>query len=273
MSFSDIAVECGVDEDSMRRILRHAITNHLFTEPTEGHVAHTSISKALAQVPMLHEWVTVSCEEIWPPTTRLTDALVKWPASMEPDETAYNLASRSQGSFFQSLTSSPERIETFSKAMALFKIMPGFDPSVITRAQLWQSVADGTVVDVGGADGAVAYDLVQTFASMKIVVQDLPHVIESACSAKMPSDLLRRITFQAHDFFTEQTVVGADVYLFRMIFHDWSDKFCIRILQQLIPALKPGARLLVNDFCIPETGSSSLYQERIARYYIPMSCG
>lgn len=269
ISFADVAAKCEVDEESMCRILRHAITNHLFSEPREGYIAHTAISKALVEVPMLHEWVTVACDEMCPPTSKLVDALIKWPGSTEPNETAFNLATGSQESFFQDLSHSPERAENFSKAMALFKLMPGFEPGLITEAALWQSVT-GTVVDVGGADGAVAQELAEKFPSMKIIIQDLPNVIENALELKT-ADLSPQITFQAHDFFTEQPIHGADVYLFRMIFHDWSDKLCTRILQQLIPALKPGAKLLINDFCIPEHGTTSLYQERLARYLSPIS--
>lgn len=34
------------------------------------------------------------------------------------------------------------------------------------------------------------------------------------------------------DFFTEQTIT-ADVYYFKSIFHNWADKYCIKILQNL----------------------------------------
>lgn len=53
-------------------------------------------------------------------------------------------------------------------------------------------------------------------------------------------------------FLTPQPVHGADVYLLRWVMHDWSDKYCVKILQALVPALKKGARVLVNDICISE---------------------
>ncbi|TVY21688.1 O-methyltransferase aurJ [Lachnellula arida] len=263
ISFTEVAAKCKMDEESMRRILQHAITNNIFAQPKIDFISHTSVSRSLAHIPMLSDWVTVSCEEMWAPTTKVVDALVKWPASAEPTETAFNLASGVEKSFFQELGSSPERIERFSRAMGLFKVMPGFETSLVTEATLWHS-GTRTVVDVGGADGAVAYELARKFPSMRIIVQDLPNVVENAKSMRN-TDLLSQVTFQSHDFFCEQPVHGSDVYIFRMIFHDWSDKFCIRILQQLVPALKPGATLLINDFCIPNPGTTSKYQERLAR--------
>lgn len=49
-----------------------------------------------------------------------------------------------------------------------------------------------------------------------------------------------------HDFFTPQPV-AADAYFFRMIFHDWSNKNCVRILRALVPVLRKGAKVLIND--------------------------
>lgn len=70
-----------------------------------------------------------------------------------------------------------------------------------------------------------------------------------------------RVKFMPYDFFTEQPVKHADVYLFRWIFHDWSDLYCLRILRNLIPALKNGALVLVSDNVLPEPGTLGLWQE------------
>lgn len=61
----------------------------------------------------------------------------------------------------------------------------------------------------------------------------------------------------AHDFFTEQPVKGADVFLLRCILHDWSDKYAIKILRALVPALKPDVRIIVNEAVVPEPAAFS----------------
>ncbi|XXH02516.1 hypothetical protein Hte_008892 [Hypoxylon texense] len=48
-----------------------------------------------------------------------------------------------------------------------------------------------------------------------------------------------------------ETPVHADVYFFRSIFHNWADKYCIQILQNLVPALKPGARVVIHERILP----------------------
>jgi SAM-dependent methyltransferase len=99
---------------------------------------------------------------------------------------------------------------------------------------------NGVVVDVGSGIGFVSVAIAQLHQNLKFVFQGLPSTI-AAAAEQMPADLKERITFQGHDFLTPNPVKGADVYFFRFIFHNWSDPYCIRILQALIPALKPGA--------------------------------
>ncbi|KAJ3552567.1 hypothetical protein NPX13_g11081 [Xylaria arbuscula] len=61
-----------------------------------------------------------------------------------------------------------------------------------------------------------------------------------------------------HDFFIEQSIREADVYLYRACLHNWSDKYAVRILRALIPALKVGARVLLNDVVVPGPEEMSL---------------
>ena len=68
----------------------------------------------------------------------------------------------------------------------------------------------------------------------------------------------------AHDFFNDQPVI-ADVYLFRNIFHTWADSQVVKILKATIPALRPGARIVVNDYLVPEPKTMSSLKEKSVR--------
>ena len=107
------------------------------------------------------------------------------------------------------------------------------------------------MVDVRGGQGGVAQVLAGATRDMKIMVQDLPGTAEKG-REMLPTALNGRVEFVGHDFFAEQTAHSADVYFFRWILHNWSDKYCLRILRALIPALKKGARVLVYEFVLPE---------------------
>ena len=120
------------------------------------------------------------------------------------------------------------------------------------------------MVDIGGSDGLVCIELARKLPKLKLIVQDLPEVIAEGAK-NIPGDLFDRMTFMSYDFFQVQPVKDADIYFLRWILHDWSDKYCLQILRNLIPALKPGARILINEMCIPWPGEVSCYQARSMR--------
>lgn len=149
--------------------------------------------------------------------------------------------------------------------MSWFSAMPGFEPTHILVNYPWEAIGNGTVVDVGGSYGTISIALVKQFPLLHCIVQDRSEVVAEG-RAKCPPELIDRLTFMEHDFFTTQPVKGADVYYLRWILHDWSDKYSICILRSLIPALKPGARIVVNEHILPEPGTVSSYSEKLIRY-------
>lgn len=85
ISYAELAGQIQVAEDVVRRIVRYAITKHIFQEVDGGErVAHSATSKMLAESPMMMEWIGMVCEEMWPAATQAVPALIKWPRSQEP---------------------------------------------------------------------------------------------------------------------------------------------------------------------------------------------
>ena len=146
--------------------------------------------------------------------------------------------------------------------MQAFGEGPDISPSFLIKSFPWKELGTGTVVDLGGSNRSVSAAIAEAFPELNLIVQDKPEII----SATKRDEPLHesRISFIAHDFFTEQPV-SADLYLFRYIFHNWPDEYAIKILRQLVPVLKPGARVLVNDHLLPEPNTASLSTEREAR--------
>lgn len=81
---------------------------------------------------------------------------------------------------------------------------------------------------------------------MEIVVQDLGEV-KPEFERNVPSELTDRVKFIEHSFFDPQPTT-ADIYLLKMILHDWPDAECIKILRNLVPVLKPGAKILLIEY-------------------------
>ena len=141
---------------------------------------------------------------------------------------------------------------------------PGLEHHHILNGYDWASLREGTVVDVGGSHGSLSIAIAQKFPLLRCIVQDRPEVVRMGQDS-LPSDIQGRVDFMAHDFFREQPIKDADVYVLRWILHDWSDKYAALILKQLIPALKPGAKILVLEQVMPGPGELSKYQENLYR--------
>ena len=153
----------------------------------------------------------------------------------------------------------PQRAADFASAMEFMaSIVPA--SSAITAFD-WANLGQGRVVDVGGGKGPVSIALARAFPNLSIVVQDLEETVSDG-RRRLPEDVQDRITFMAHDFFTPQPIKDADVYFFRAVFHNWPDQYCVRILQNLIPALKKGARVLIQDPLMPERDAVSPWTYR-----------
>lgn len=69
------------------------------------------------------------------------------------------------------------------------------------------------------------------------------------------------------DFFKPQTE-SADIFFLRWIFHNWSNKYSVNIIRNLIPVMKPGTKIVVNDFMLPEPNTLPPPLEKAIRYVI-----
>ncbi|KAG5945725.1 hypothetical protein E4U53_006683 [Claviceps sorghi] len=47
--------------------------------------------------------------------------------------------------------------------------------------------------------------------------------------------------------------------------HNYSTPYAVNLLKNLVPALKPGARIVINDHCLREPGSENPWDEKIMR--------
>ena len=166
---------------------------------------------------------------------------------------------------FRALANMPDRAAVFAGAMTWHAMLPGFSAKYLVDTFPWGTGNQGlTIVDVGGGLGHVSRALAEHDPTVKCIVQDSPNVTVQG-KQDLPAELQRRISFQAHDFFELQPVEGADVYLLRLVLHDWSDKYSLMIIRALIPALRPGAKVVVNDRVIPGSGEAPYLAEREAR--------
>lgn len=255
-TFAELAARSGLNEMHVRKLLRFAMTQHIFHEPRPGVVAHTAASRLLVEDKGLASFLRLNTDDLWHSAYHTVNAMAKYPGSEEPNETGFALANQTNKDMYRFFKENPERSERFAAAMRFFTERPGLEPKHVVDNKLWEDIsAGGTVVDVGGSHGIICIELARKFPKLRFVVQDLDeHVVRDA-ERQRPAELADRVQYMQHNIFTEQPVRGADVYFLRAIFHNWSDTYGAKILQSLVPALKPGAKVVINDEVMPEPGS------------------
>ncbi|TGJ84797.1 hypothetical protein E0Z10_g3946 [Xylaria hypoxylon] len=259
ISFTELAKATDLHVNDLKRIMRYAMSFHrLFVEPQEGFVAHSAGSKKLATDEIVRAGLGQSFNEFYGSFARTADALDSFKDG-EPTHTGFALAHGTDKTMFDFLRMQPTKADQFSKAMRFYSAgVPGYSVSNLVEGYDWDSLGAGIVVDVGGADGYVSRALSKANPQLNMVVEDLPDIVVAA-EQSWPTTGVR---YQAYDFFSTQPVVAADAYLFRWVFHDWPDHYVVRILQAQVPALRKGARIVVNESLSAPPGSLPLTLER-----------
>ena len=220
-------------------------------------VRHTAISRRLATDHSLCDAVGLELEDIGPSSSKLIDVWDKYGQdSSEPAESAFCLYNETDKPIFEVLASQPERGRRFGSAMGFFTKGDSWDLRHMLASFDWSSVdkpGGDVVVDIGGGNGQISQYLARHTSNTRFVVQDLPHVVSKAPSL-LPEDLKNRIDFVVHDFFSPQKTQDPPpaVFLLRWILHNWSDKNAVRILKNLVPAMRKGSKVLIYEYVLED---------------------
>lgn len=269
VSYHDLSTKAQVPKTTLRAAARMVITMGFLCETPNGHLTHNALSAPFVENPHLRVWILHLVNQTVPVMGGMVEATSRHGTTTKLNETAYNVVMKTDLSYFGHLKSRPDLEDEFdaymkSQAMAhqgvsVEHLLHGFD---------WTSLPDGAVVvDVGGGSGGASITVAEAHPKLHFVVQDQAVPINNARSilAGLVPDVAGRIQLQEHDFFTPQPVKHADVYLLRMIIHDWPDEEAVRIITPLVKAMGPESRILIMDMVIPEPGSGSRIFEAALR--------
>ncbi|KAL2821171.1 hypothetical protein BJX63DRAFT_418191 [Aspergillus granulosus] len=255
---SELASRLKLRESVVRRLLAHATTYHVFFEAKPDYYVHTAASRLLCQSQPVRDWVYAGWDEMMPAAFKIGESLAQFPDSEEPQHCAWKVANRTDKPVFQVFQSEPERAKHFAGAMVWYATYPGFEPEYLTKAFPWPSSNNNdnsnlTVIDIGRGRGHISLALANHSPTTKFIVQDVPDVVAQG-EETLTAYLQDRVRFQSHDFFIPQPVHGAD-----------SDKYAVKILRALVPALRGGAKVVVNDWVVPGWREVHYLVEREAR--------
>jgi len=134
---------------NLRRLIRHAMTNRIFCEPSKGRIAHTRASRLLLEDAPLNSWVGFMCNDLWLPIANVVKAMKKWPGSEESTETSVNLAYDQNLPWFDFIQQDPTFAKRYNLAMQAHGGAGGFELESVVSGYPWGDLPEGaTVVDV-----------------------------------------------------------------------------------------------------------------------------
>ena len=254
---AEISEKAGISENKLVQVLRQLTGIGIFREPSPRSFAHTSTSAFL--LANLHIWEDLLLhfsDESFKAAGYLPEALDLYADQFDKVQkadlrTAFNLAFNTDAHLFDWLYF-PENVNRYGARFgrAMMGASHGMLGDLLDHYDWTQFEKGDKIVDVGGGVGHVGVLVKKRVKpGVQVVIQDLPSVIEQGQAIPEHQEALE---FQAHNFLTEQPVVGAKLYYLRLIAHDWPDKICETILRHIVNAMSAESKVLIFDSVWPE---------------------
>jgi len=242
----DLAKATATHAPSLNRVLRLLATAGVVAEQEDGAFALTPIGECLrTDIPgSANAMVKLFAG------TRIQDNWKELEYCVQTGEPAM----RKKGivDHFSDPNRDPDDAANFDAAMADLTRM-----IAIAVAAAYDFTPFGTLVDVGGGNGALLVGILSANPRLRGVVFDLPSAVERAKRRISESNLGERCQAVGGDFFAE-VPTGGDAYILKHVIHDWSDERALTILKNCHRAMGPNGRLLIVEGIYPRRVDQSL---------------
>ena len=241
---ADLAARTNTNAAALRRVLRLLVAQGVFGEDKDtfsltplGEALRSDIPGSSRASVMLFAGVGIQ------------DSWKELEYSVRTGQPAFRKHSPDGDAFS---TMDPEMIRVFDAAMATFA--PGIAAAV---AAAYDLSSFGTVVDVGGGNGAILIGLLKAYPRLRGIVFDRESSAAGARSKIAEAGLSQRCEAVGGDFF-EAVPKGGDAYLLKHVIHDWNDEQATRILENCRRAMPRGGKLLIVEGLYPPRIDQSL---------------
>ncbi|OAX79907.1 hypothetical protein ACJ72_05771 [Emergomyces africanus] len=247
----------GADELLIIRVLRPLSAVHLVEEVGSRKWKATRITQAMAteEIAAGHRMIS----QLIVPAMQSAPAYFlqrgNYSCPIDPKDGFMQYAFNTKQTTFERIISSPSLLKDFNTFMGNTM---GARKYWVDWYPVQSEILDGAsqdkalIVDVGAGKGHDLLAYMKKFPDTgRLVLQDLPEVVDGL------ENLDTAIDKVAYDFFTEQPITGARVYFYHHILHDWSDYYCLKILEKVVEAMTPGySKLLLHEMVVLEQGAS-----------------
>jgi hypothetical protein len=235
----ELAAESHTHGDLLARLLRFLVAGGVFTEPHPGHFGLTEMGACLrSDAPRSFRALVLFRGQQWKRNGWFVLNEV-----LRTRKVAFELMNGMP--LFEFYEAHPEAGEIFNAAMTgLTRAMGG----VVTSHYDFSGAK--TIIDVGGGEGALLMEVLSANDGTSGVLFDLPPVARAAEESLARAGLSDRCRVIGGNFF-ETVPDGGDIYMMKMILHDWPDDAAETILRNCHASLGPQSRLLLIERVLP----------------------
>jgi hypothetical protein len=231
----DLAREAGADPETLYRLLRALASVGVLHEGDGRLFSLTPVGELLrSDVPgSLHGWAAYAGRPyFW----------AAWAELLHSVRTGENAFRHVYGQDIWSYRADrPDESVLFDAAM---KALTGTSNAALIEA--FDFSRFGTLVDVGGGNGALLASVLAANPALQGVLFDQAHVVAGADQVLEAAGVANRCRIESGNFF-EAVPEGGDAYLLKSIIHDWEDEDSRAILRVVRAAMSVGAALLVVE--------------------------
>ena len=231
---ADIAAETGLQPANLRRLMNALVAAEIFVAAGADGYAHSAVS------PFLRSDNPISQRDFIASIFG-GEHYAAWGAleeSLTSGTTAFD--SLYGEPVFDWYKSHAQEAQAFSRAME-------GSTRILEAALLatWTPPPFELAVDIGGSRGTLLAALLARTPEARGILFDLPGIADS-----VRSGLPDRIEAVGGNFFA--SVPEGDLYLLKLILHDWTDEQSLAILRSIRAAIRPGGRVAIVDTLLPE---------------------
>jgi C-methyltransferase len=236
----ELAARVNADADALRRLLRVLVGRGIFRQRRDGRYQLNSLAdtlrssapKSVAGLASLYG--SREHREHW---SHLAEAIRTGKAVIPALHGA---------EAFEYLSSQPELTKVFNRAMAETTEMAA--PFLLAA---YPFDAYHTVVDVGGGVGRLLAAILAATPTAFGVLYDLPQAVAEAAPLLRQHGIADRVRVEKGSFF-DGVPTGGDIYVLKLIIHDWPEDQAIEILRNVRAAAEVGTTLLLIETVIPD---------------------
>ncbi|MEY9928676.1 hypothetical protein ABH926_003315 [Catenulispora sp. GP43] len=231
---AELARRAGADPDALHRMLRALAGKDIFAETAPGVFGLTPMSE------LLRSGHPLSFRKLFHTVDADVLAFAHLGDSVRTGGPAFDLVHGEE--FWSYLAARPSDARIFDELMAAFTelelraVLPVYD---------WESL--GTVIDVGGGNGALLAGLLARHTNLHGVLYDLPEVVGAAAPVLAAAGVAERCEVVGGSFYDKVPPGRGGAYLLKRIIYNYEDEAATRILRTVRAGMGADDRVLLLE--------------------------